>query len=81
MSTKTQLIAFASAIVYHVAMPTDMKRIAVFVPEEVYEALLTATERSREPLSSLGRRLFIEWLENEHPALLSPPDPRPSSDQ
>lgn len=74
-------MAFCSPIVYHAAMPTDMKRIAVFVPEEVYEALLKATERSREPLSSLGRRLYIEWLERERPELLSPPgpDPRPSS--
>lgn len=69
-------MAFCSAVVYHAVMPTDMQRITVFVPDDVYEALLAATKRTREPLSSLGRRLFIEWLEREHPELLRP-DPRP----
>lgn len=67
---------------YHVSMATDMKRITVFVPEDVYDALLKATELRREPLSQLGRRLYIEWLAREHPELLRPPDrPPPSSNQ
>lgn len=71
VSTKTQPIDRERAAVYHVSMATDMKRIAVFVPDDVYDALLQATELRREPLSQLGRRLFIEWLLREHPDLLS----------
>ena len=63
---------------YDSGMATDMKRITVFVPEDVYDALLSATELRREPLSQLGRRLFIEWLVEKHPGLLKPPGRPPS---
>lgn len=44
-------------------MTTDMKRLVILLPEEVHEAFIRASETRYESMSNLGRRLLIEWLE------------------
>lgn len=70
MSTKTHLIDNGCAAMYHGGMATDMKRVAIFLPEAEYNALVEVSERRYMPMSVIGRRLIIEWLEREHPDIL-----------
>lgn len=43
-------------------MSSDLKRVVVLLPPEIYDALTMAAEARYESMSHIGRRLFTEWL-------------------
>lgn len=56
-------------------MGTDMKRVTILLPEDIYELFMDVSAQRHESMSNIGRRLVIEWLEK------NPPKPKPGTDK
>lgn len=53
---------------------SELKRVTFLLPENYYEMLVKLSEQKAEAMSSIARRLIIEYLEQ------NPPKPGPRSD-
>lgn len=53
-------------------MATDMERVTVLLPKDVYKKLIRVSEQRHESMSNIGRRLFMDWLEENPPKVMPP---------
>lgn len=43
-------------------MATNMKKVVIYLPDDVHAQLVKATNDQYDNVSNFGRRLFTEWL-------------------
>ena len=70
LSMPYQFVANDCALSYHANM-SELKRVTFLLPENYYEMLVQLSEQKAEAMSSIARRLIIDYLE------ANPPKPGP----